>query len=536
MSTIVRSLSLTKIVLAGAVGFALLAISGLSAPRCFADPSATQDYGGQDPGGQDMPNVDPFGQMPGDDMMPRRTGRAKTTKKKSLTSAKSADGKSGSSAKGKGTASKKGSTDSGQIRFSQDIAPIFVANCVNCHSGEGAGLRRGKLDLSTFEGLKKGSQKRPSDPAIVIPGKPDDSHLVLRVRGDEEPRMPQGGNNKMSDEAVGKIAQWVKEGAKLDEGLDPKALIRSYAASPEQVARRKTARLPAQERDKLTESVGLERWKKADEKLKPQIERGEHFMIFSNLPSDRAKSTLKAMETQFGHLRRLLGAPMTDWDEKVGLYVFSNHKDLVNFVRAIESPDADAETKYSAKFMIPQPYLAIADPSGGSKEEPGASKRKGRSKRGESKDGDRGGSDRSLNGELTEVLATNVVASRQTAPRWLAIGLGTYLASRVEPRSPYYQRLRRAALTEFGQGWPNRAMEALGATDRISADGMQGISFALVEAMISGMNQGFSDFVQGMLEGGEKLDDVLREVYGMTRDDYLTATAEWVASHYGQLE
>ena len=73
-------------------------------------------------------------------------------------------------------------------------------------------------------------------PEIVLAGKPDESHLVLRIKGDEEPRMPQGGQNRMSDEAIATIERWVKEGAKLDTGVDPKKPMKSYAATPEQLA------------------------------------------------------------------------------------------------------------------------------------------------------------------------------------------------------------------------------------------------------------------------------------------------------------
>jgi hypothetical protein len=36
-----------------------------------------------------------------------------------------------------------------------------------------------------------------------------------------------------------------------------------------------------------------------------------------------------------------------------------------------------------------------------------------------------------------------------------------------------------------------------------------------------------------MREGGEKLDDVVREVYGADRETFLTETGEWVAAAYG---
>lgn len=120
-------------------------------------------------------------------------------------------------------------------------------------------------------------------------------------------------------------------------------------------------------------------------------------------------------------------------------------------------------------------------------------------------------------------------------PRWLSQGIGTYLASRVEPRSPFYRHLRQTALAEFGQGWKTRASEAMGATDRVTAESLQAIGFALVEAMTS-MSQGFPEFVHGMLQGGDKLDDVLKEVYGGTREEYLEITGDWIATHYGRLE
>ena len=45
-------------------------------------PRASQDYGGQDPGNGEL--VNPFGLLPGDDdLMPRRSPRAKAARKKS---------------------------------------------------------------------------------------------------------------------------------------------------------------------------------------------------------------------------------------------------------------------------------------------------------------------------------------------------------------------------------------------------------------------------------------------------------------------
>ena len=73
-----------------------------------------------------------------------------------------------------------------------------------------------------------------------------------------------GANMTLSDAAIAKIERRVKEGAKLDSGNDTKKPIASYAATGEQVRRAEVAKLPVGERDKKTETVGLERWKQAN--------------------------------------------------------------------------------------------------------------------------------------------------------------------------------------------------------------------------------------------------------------------------------
>jgi mono/diheme cytochrome c family protein len=423
------------------------------------------------------------------------------------------------------------SADSGQLRFTQDIAPILVANCVGCHSPGQPGLRRGKLDLTTFEKLQKGTPKHPQ---VIVPGKPAESHLVLRIRGEETPRMPQGANRALSDLAIGKIEQWVKSGAQLEAGIDPKATLRSYAASPEQMRQRELAKLPISQRDKLAEAEGLKRWKQSNAKVMPEITTGDHFIIFSNLPKDRATSTLKALETQFGHLRRLLGAPIMDWAEKVSYYVFSRNEEFIEFLRSVEGPDADSSVSFSAKLAIPQPYIALADPSGGKKDDPSA-RRRTKTKRGAERDG--AGSDRSLLGLMTESLGAAVVGAAGNAPRWLREGVGTYMAAQVEPRSPYYRGLRTLAFQNFDQGWQTKASETLGGAEQISAEDLHAVSFALVEAMLStDFRNDFPTFLHGMLEGQAKLDDMLQNVYGGNREQFLTITGEWVATHYGRVQ
>jgi hypothetical protein len=222
-----------------------------------------------------------------------------------------------------------------------------------------------------------------------------------------------------------------------------------------------------------------------------------------------------------------------DWVEKLSLYVFNSRNDFIEFVRAGEGHDVEPDVHFSIKLGIPEPYLAVVDPSGGKKEEP-AARRRARGKRGEEKDSNAIG--RTLLGLMTEALGSGAIASAGNTPRWLQQGVGSYLASRVEPSSPYFQHLRQTAQANYQQGWLSKANEVLGDSGQMGTEDVHAISFALVEAMwTSNLRQGFPAFVHGMFGGTAKLDDVLERVYSAKRDEFIEDTGEWVAEHYGQL-
>jgi len=537
-SQVVRSLLFT------AAWLALVALPFGNAPSSRARDLGSQDFlatypGGQDIGGQQEPDMqvpDKNGDMP----QPGRRARSRSaiTKKARRATAKGAADSAEKTKKSatnapaakKTEAGKSASTATG-ISFRNDVAPILVANCVGCHGQGRPGLTRGKLDLTSFAKLMQGTPKEK----VIVPEKPDESHLVLRVTGEEEPRMPQGGNNNgPSEEAIGKIEQWIKAGARLDAGLDPKVAMETYASSPEQVRRNQLAKTSPQDRGKKVDAAGRDRWKQTNPKLTPEITSGEHFVLFSNLPKDRAANAIKVAEAQHSQLKRLLGAPATDWVEKVSLYVFNDRKDFIEFARTIENREVDASVSSSGHLTVPQPYIVVVDPLAGKKEEPAASRRKPRSKRGVEKEAP-AGPDRTLAGLLAETLGESTVAAQGKSPRWLAYGVGAFLSSQAEPRSPYYQRLRDLAREKYSQGWPSKATEALGEGDQVSAEEIRAVGFAMVEFLMTPEFRGsFPAFAQGMSKGKEKLDDVLQEVYRADREEFLNQSGSWVALRYGQ--
>jgi WD40 repeat protein len=105
----------------------------------------------------------------------------------------------------------------GPVSFINDVAPILKENCFACHDAK---KRKGKLDMSTYANLRKGGDK--DDP--VTPGKPDESLLLDMITMTDNGRMPpKEAGDPLPREKVAVIEQWIKEGAKLDDGLRPDA-------------------------------------------------------------------------------------------------------------------------------------------------------------------------------------------------------------------------------------------------------------------------------------------------------------------------
>ena len=102
--------------------------------------------------------------------MPRPRTKAKAARKKARLPEKAATKKADAKSKTKkDSAAETKTAESGQLKFSQDIAPILVANCVRCHSAGGVGVRRGKLDLTMFREAPEGDARtsdngRPASP------------------------------------------------------------------------------------------------------------------------------------------------------------------------------------------------------------------------------------------------------------------------------------------------------------------------------------------------------------------------------------
>jgi hypothetical protein len=96
------------------------------------------------------------------------------------------------------------------LDFNRDIRPILAGKCLQCHGPDEkvrkAGLR---LDLreTAVRKLRSGHQ-------AIVPGKPAESELVRRIRGDEgEPMPPAKLGKPLSAAEIATLERWIAQGA-----------------------------------------------------------------------------------------------------------------------------------------------------------------------------------------------------------------------------------------------------------------------------------------------------------------------------------
>ncbi len=99
--------------------------------------------------------------------------------------------------------------------FTKHVRAILVENCLKCHGGNKT--QKG-FDISTRELFLKGGENGP----VVEVGKAKDSRLYDLIRHKEMPYMPSK-EDKLSEDKIAKIAEWIDLGAPYDKPLIEKA-------------------------------------------------------------------------------------------------------------------------------------------------------------------------------------------------------------------------------------------------------------------------------------------------------------------------
>ncbi|HEY6991993.1 MAG TPA: c-type cytochrome domain-containing protein, partial [Bryobacteraceae bacterium] len=89
--------------------------------------------------------------------------------------------------------------------FTSDVAPILQKNCLACHS---SAAKMGGLVMDKFDLLMKGGAHGPA----VVPGKAEESRMVMMLEGKVQPRMPYG-SDPLSATDIATIKAWIDAGS-----------------------------------------------------------------------------------------------------------------------------------------------------------------------------------------------------------------------------------------------------------------------------------------------------------------------------------
>lgn len=90
-------------------------------------------------------------------------------------------------------------------KFNSEVAPILQKNCLACHS---SASKMGGLVMDSYAALMKGGAHGP----VIVPGKADQSRMILMLEGKVQPRMPFGGD-PLKEEDIAALKEWVDGGA-----------------------------------------------------------------------------------------------------------------------------------------------------------------------------------------------------------------------------------------------------------------------------------------------------------------------------------
>ncbi|HEY0056832.1 MAG TPA: DUF1553 domain-containing protein [Pedobacter sp.] len=97
------------------------------------------------------------------------------------------------------------------VDFSTQVKPILNKNCISCHGG--VKQQGGFSVLFREEALAKTESGKPA----IIPGDPEDSEMIRRLKvKDPEERMPYK-HPPLSDDEIDLLSTWINQGAKWGE-------------------------------------------------------------------------------------------------------------------------------------------------------------------------------------------------------------------------------------------------------------------------------------------------------------------------------
>jgi DNA-binding beta-propeller fold protein YncE len=91
-----------------------------------------------------------------------------------------------------------------KVTYQDQVLPLIQANCAKCHNED---KRKADLDLTSYQGVLKGSGSGP----VVVAGNPDASKLWMAITQTEDPTMPPN-QPPLPDKVLEVFKKWIQGG------------------------------------------------------------------------------------------------------------------------------------------------------------------------------------------------------------------------------------------------------------------------------------------------------------------------------------
>lgn len=283
------------------------------------------------------------------------------------------------------------------ISFARDIAPVLAANCTACH---GTMRPRENFSLINFTGLLKGGDSGPP----IVPGKPDESLIVKKLKGTGGGQRMPVGRDPLSTDVMAKIEKWIAEGAKFDGG-DPGQNVAQVAA----LARAKGA-THAQLSDDRAKLAG-ENWRLGMPNSQPARFESTNFLVLGNVGEATLADIGARAEAMAPKVAAVFKAPADQplIKGRMTLFVFGERYDYSEFGQMVERRQIPKEWRGHWLFNTVDSYGALVPPRNG---------------------------EYSLELLVAQQLAGAYAASLGKTPRWFAEGAARSAAARLDASDP----------------------------------------------------------------------------------------------------
>jgi hypothetical protein len=362
-----------------------------------------------------------------------------------------------------------------QVSFSADLAPMFAEQCGNCH---GRGRQpSGRYNLMTFTGLMKGGDTG----AGVVPGRPDDSLLVQKLKGTADgQRMPMRAP-PLADEVIARVETWIREGARFD-GPDPDQNLEQVASLAK--SQRSTHEQLSAERKELA----LKNWSLGMPGQQMDQTESENFFAVGNVGPATLQTTVEAAEALVpkvaGWFGTTVDGPLVKG--RITLVVLAQRFEYTEYGKMVERRDVPQSSRGHWRYNVVDAYAVVVLPRA---------------------------DEFSRDALLAQQIAGVYVASLGNVPPWFAEGAARWVASRAatgDARVKAWEAEIPDVVKSLSQ--PDDFL-----TGKLAQQQAEAAAFSYVQLLASDAAR-FRRLLKAVQDGGE-FETAFRNAYGGTPSD-----------------